>query len=89
MPDRALARVDFFALAGILRMKFRGPVGFASARWKRPPAEAPANRDRGVLPADDLLGDEVDSMGKMGRSGCSSVAWIMRLTRSSGESAER
>lgn len=70
-------------------MKFIGPVGFASARWKRPPADAPANSDRGVLPADDFFGDEVDSIGKIGRSGCRSVTWSIRLTKSSGESAER
>lgn len=67
VPDRAFARVDFFALAGILRMKFMVPAGFASARLKRPSEEAPEKRDCG---ADDAVFLGVGgSMGKMGRSG--------------------
>lgn len=88
VPDRALARVDFFALAGILRMKFRGPVGFASARLKRPSEEAPEKRECGRADAAAFLGMG-GSTGKMGRSGWSSVAWISRLTSSFGGSPER
>lgn len=87
VPDRALARVDFFALAGILRMKFRGPVGFASARLKRPSEEAPAKRDCGK--DDDAFLGLGESMGKMGSSGWSSVACTRRLTSSFGGSPER